>query len=715
MTIKTLLIASATGLLSTGMFAQDIRPSGKSIMTENPFLTEYTTPFKVPPFDKIRMEHFKPAMLEGIKQNEKEIQAIVKNKQKPTFANTIVAMEDAGDLLSKVSTVFYNLNSANTNDEIQALAKEMAPVFSAHRDNIMLNDALFKRVKTVYDNRSKEKLTSEDQRLLEETYKRFVRSGANLSAADKEKLRKLNEQLSLLTLTFGQNILAETNAYELVISDKADLAGLPQEVISTAAATAKQRGKDGNWVFTLSNSSYMPFIQYSDKRNLRKEIWNAYVNRANNGNAQDNNKVAIDLANLRLEKAKLLGYASHADYALEETMAKSPAKVMTFLQELWTPTLVKAKQEEAEIKSLMNASGVAGEVMPYDWSYYAEKIRQQKFDLDEQALKPYFSIDNVTQGVFMVCNRLFGLTFEQVKNAPVYHPEATLWEVKEANGTTLGVLYMDFHPRASKRGGAWMTSYRPQQTDKKGNRELPVISIVCNFSKPTENAPALFTFDETLTYFHEFGHALHGLLSDVKYQSLAGTSVSRDFVELPSQVMENWASDPAVLKMYAKHYQTGEAIPDALIAKLENAGTYGQGFATMEYLASSFLDMSFHTITEPITSTSAHSFEVAAMKELGLISSILPRHRSTYFSHIFAGGYSAGYYSYIWAGVLDTDAFDQFKQTDLFDQTKATSFRKNVLERGGTEDPMQLYIKFRGQEPTVDALLKKRGLDQVSN
>lgn len=713
MNVKTILLASATGLLTaTGALAQDIRPTGKSIMSENPFLTEYTTPFQVPPFDKIRMEHFKPAMLEGVKQHEKEISAIVNNKQKPTFANTILAMEEAGKLMSKVNTVFYNLNSANTNEEIQALAKEMAPVLSAHRDNINLNDKLFQRVKTVWENRTKEKLTGEDLRLLEETYKGFVRGGANLSVAEKEQLRKLNEQLALLTLTFGQNVLAETNAYELVITSQTDLAGLPAEVIATAAATAKQRGKAGKWVFTLANASVMPFLQYADNRQLRKEIYNAYVNRASNGNAHDNNEIAIKLANLRLEKAKLLGFKSYAEFALEETMAKTPERVMTFLNDLWTPTLAKAKEEAAEIKALMNAEGVSGEVMPYDWSYYAEKIRKQKFNLDEQELKPYFSLDNVTQGVFMVCNRLYGLTFSQVKNAPTYHPDATLWEVKDADGTTLGVLYMDFHPRDSKRGGAWMTSYRSQERDKDGKRKIPVISIVCNFSKPTESAPALFTFDETTTYFHEFGHALHGLLSDVKYRSLAGTNVSRDFVELPSQVMENWAADPAVLKMYAKHYQTGEAIPDALIAKLENAGTYGQGFATMEYLASSLLDMEFHTITAPIQGKSAQEFEKAAMDKWGLIPSILPRHRSTYFSHVFSGGYSAGYYSYIWAGVLDTDAFDQFKQTELFNQEKASSFRKNILERGGTEEPMQLYIKFRGQEPSVDALLRKRGLNR---
>jgi peptidyl-dipeptidase Dcp len=445
---------------------------------------------------------------------------------------------------------------------------------------------------------------------------------------------------------------------------------------------------------------------------LREQIWSAYKNRCNNGNEFDNNSNAIRLASLRAEKAKLLGYTTHAHYVLEESMAKTPEKVMAFLDQLWEPALAKAKVEEAEIKQMMMAEGINGDVQPYDWRYYSEKIRKQKFDLDENELKPYFSLDAVTQGVFMVCEKLYGLQFKELKDVPTYHNEATVWEVTEKNGDRIGILYMDFYPRDSKRGGAWMTSYRPQSTDN-GKRIPPVISIVCNFSKPTENTPALFTFDEVTTYFHEFGHALHGLLSNVTYKSLAGTSVSRDFVELPSQVMENWAADPEVLKMYAKHYKTGQVIPDALIQKLENAGTYGQGFATVEYLASAFLDMDFHTSEGTINGT-ANDFELNSMKNKGLINSIIPRHRATYFSHVFSGGYSAGYYSYIWSGVLDTDAFDQFKKTSLFNAEKANSFRKNILEKGGTEEPMDLYKKFRGAEPSIEPLLKKRGLDKKS-
>jgi peptidyl-dipeptidase Dcp len=688
-----------------GVNAQEVAPAFAS----NPFFTKYNTPYEVPPFHLIKNEHFKPAILEGIKQHQAEIDAIIKNPKAPTFENTIVTMEKSGELLSKASTVFYNLNSANTNEEIQAIARELAPEISAHSDNINLNDALFQKVKTVWNQKDKLKLSKEEAKLLEKTYKGFVRSGANLSAKDKEKLRAINSELSVLTLKFGQNILAETNKFELVIDSKDDLKGLSEEIIESAAETAKARGKEGKWVFTLSNASVMPFLQYSANRKLRETIWNAYVNRCNNGDEFDNNQIALKLANLRAEKARLLGYKTHAHYGLEETMAKTPEKVMEFLNQLWTPALAKAKEEESEILAMMKSEGISGGVQPYDWRYYEEKIRKAKFDLDEQELKPYFSLESVTQGVFMVCDKLFGLQFKEIKGAPTYHEEASLWEVMEKDGTVLGVLYMDFHPRASKRGGAWMTSYRPQ-TMKDGKRVPPVISIVCNFSKPTANAPALFTFDEVTTYFHEFGHALHGLLSDVKFRSLAGTSVSRDFVELPSQVMENWASDPEVLKMYAKHYQTGEVIPDALIQKLENAGTYGQGFATVEYLASAFLDMDFHTSTQEITGT-ADAFEQDSMKKIGLIPSIVPRHRANYFSHIFAGGYSAGYYSYIWSGVLDTDAFDQFKKTSLFNKEKAESFRKNILERGGTEDPMELYKRFRGSEPSIEPLLRKRGLN----
>lgn len=685
------------------------------IMNENPLLAEtFDTPYGVPPFDLIKDEHFEPAILEAIKQHQEEINTIANNTEEPTFENTIEAMENAGSLLGRNARIFYNLTSANTNDNLQEIAKTLSPKMSEHSDNINLNDKLFQRVKTVWGKKESLNLGLEEAKLLEETYKGFVRSGANLSDQDKEKLRQINAELSFLTLEFGNNVLAENNKYELVIENQEDLTGLPEGLVQAAAETAKESGKEGKWVFTLQNASVMPFLQYADNRELRKEIFNAYQNRGNGGEFNNNEKLQ-KIANLRLEKANLMGYSTYADYSLEETMAKNPKGVYELLNKLWIPALAKAKEEETAIKKMMEADGISGEVQPYDWRYYTEKIRKEKYNLDEQEVKPYLSLENVQNGVFGVCEKLYGLQFEQVKDAPAYHPEATLWKVTEANGDFVGVLYMDFHPRASKRGGAWMTAYSTQKT-LDGKRVAPVISIVCNFTKPVGDTPALLTFDEALTYFHEFGHALHGLLSNVKYQSLAGTNVSRDFVELPSQVLENWGSDPEVLKSYAKHYQTGETIPDELIKKIEEVGTFDQGFATVEYLAASLLDMDYHTQTEPIT-INVDTFEDASMKKIGLTNAIIPRYRSPYFLHIFSSpsGYAAGYYSYIWSGVLDTDAFEAFKSTELFNQEKAKAFRKNILEKGNTEDAMELYKRFRGAEPSIEPLLKKRGLTEVKS
>lgn len=684
-------------------------------MNENPLLAEtFDTPYGVPPFDLIKDEYFEPAILEAIKLHQAEIDAIANSTEEATFENTILAMENSGHLLKRNVRIFENLTSANTNDNLQKIAAKLSPELSKHSDNITLNEKLFQRVKTVYDKRQSLNLGLEEAKLLEEAYKGFVRNGANLSDENKEKLRKINEEIGLLTLEYGNNVLAATNKYELVIEKKEDLAGLPEGLIQAAAETAKEKGKEGKWVFTLQNASVMPFLQYAENRELRKEILNAYQNRGNGGEF-DNNEKLKRIANLRLEKANLLGYKTFADYALEDTMAKNPKGVYDLLNKLWIPALEKAKEEEAEIKKMMEADGITGDVQPYDWRYYTEKIRKAKYDLDEQEVKPYLSLENVQNGVFGVCEKLYGLKFEKVENAPVYHPEATLWKVSEKNGDHVGVLYMDFFPRASKRGGAWMTSYS-EQSIVNGKRIAPVISIVCNFTKPVGDIPSLLTFDEALTYFHEFGHALHGLLSNVKYESLSGTNVSRDFVELPSQVLENWGSDPAVLKTYAKHYKTGEVIPDALIKKIDQVGTFDQGFATVEYLAASLLDMDFHTQTEPIT-INVDTFEDASMKKIGLSKAILPRYRSTYFLHIFSDpvGYASGYYSYIWSGVLDTDAFEAFKSTDLFNPEKAEAFRKNILEKGNTEDAMELYKRFRGAEPSIEPLLKKRGLNTVKS
>lgn len=709
---KTILILTAI----LGITTQSCKKEN-TVMTagqDNPLIAEWDTPFEVPPFDKIKNDDFKPAILEGINDHENDIKAIVDAKEAPTFENIIVALDNSGEVLGKVTTVLFNLTSANTNDTLQKLAQEMAPTLSEHNDNIYLNEALFKKVQAVYNHYQISKpealkLSTEQQMLLNETYKRFVRSGANLSKENKEQLKKYNSELSVLSLKYGDNLLSETNNYELVIDTKEKLAGLPQELIEAAAADAKAKGKDGKWVFTLSNSSVMPFLQYSANRELRETMLNAYQMRGNQNNANDNKEIALKIANLRMQKAQLLGYKNHAEYVLEESMAKNPEAVNNILTKLWAPALEKAKKEATDIQEMMRKDGISENVTPADWRYYTEKIRKERFNLDEQELKPYFSLENVRNGVFDVTKKLWGLTYKELTNVPKYHEDVTVWEVFDANNKTLGLLYMDMHPRASKRGGAWMTSYREQQMEN-GKRKLPIISIVCNFTKPTASTPSLLTFDETTTFFHEFGHALHGLLSNVNYKGLAGTNVPRDFVELPSQVMENWAAEPEVLKLYAKHYKTGEVIPDALIEKMKKAGTFDQGFATTEYLAASFLDMQYHTATSEIKDD-LNTFELNAMKKIGLIDPILPRYRSTYFSHIFAGGYSAGYYSYIWSAVLDTDAFQAFKETSLFNQEKAKLFRENVLEKGGTDDPAVLYRNFRGADPKIEPLLNKRGLN----
>jgi len=678
-------------------------------VSENPFLAAYDTPFEVPPFDQIKDEHFAPAFEEALKQHTAEVDSIASIAEAPTFENTILALENAGSLLNRISAVFSNLNSSTTTPALQALDKELSPKLAAHRDNISLNATLFGRVKAVWDQRERLGLNGEQAMLLERTYKNFVRNGANLSDEDKATLRAINAELASLNTQFGQNVLAEVNAYALVIANEADLAGLPDGIKAAAAETAKAKGHEGKWVFTLSNSSVMPFLQYADNRELRKQIWEAYKNRAGNGNEHDNSDIAVRMANLRLQKANLLGYPTHAHYVLEEAMAENPANVRKLLDDLWAPAVAKAKEEAADIQKEIEATGGDFEAAPYDWRYYAEKVKQKRFSLSEEELRPYFSLAAVRQGAFDVATKLYGITFRKLEDMPIYHPEVEVYEVLEADGHHIGIFYVDYFPRDSKKSGAWMSSFRSQSTEK-GTRKAPIIVNVCNFTKPVGDQPALLTFDEANTLFHEFGHALHGLLSNVTYRSLAGTSVSRDFVELPSQVMENWMEDPAVLREYAKHYETGETIPDALIGKLENAGTFGQGFATVEYLASAILDYDYHTITEPIA-VSAQEFEKASMAKAGLIDEIIPRHSSTYFQHIFNGGYSAGYYSYIWAEVLDADAFAAFKETSLYDQATAKAFRTNILEKGGTEKSAELYRKFRGADPNPIHLMKKRGLD----
>ncbi|GAB3881880.1 M3 family metallopeptidase [Spirosoma agri] len=680
----------------------------------NPFFSTYNTPFGVPPFDLIKPEHFEPAIDEGIRQQTAEIATITKQTVAPTFANTIEAVEASGDLLRRVNTVLGNLNGANTNDQLQKIAQTVAPKLAKHSDDIMLNPVLFSRVKAVYEGRNKLKLAGDQQRLLEKMYKNFVRNGAALTTDKQDRLRQINGELSVLTLKFGQNLLAENNAYALVIDKPEDLSGLPASVVAAAADDAKKRKLDGKWVFTLQNPSIMPFLQYADNRKLREQIFRAYLERANHNDEHDNKSIMANMVALRAEKAQLLGYDNHAAYVLEESMAQTPEKVAQLLNQLWTATVPVAKQEAADLQAMMDKEnkanpGQSEKLASWDWRYYAEKLRKEKYALDEQELRPYFSLESVREGIFTLTNRLYGLRFERRTDVPVYHEEATAYEVKEADGRHIGLIYMDFYPRASKRGGAWMTSYRRQEVEN-GKQITPVVSIVCNFSKPSGNAPALLTLNETSTFFHEFGHALHGLLSNVHYGSQSGTSVPRDFVELPSQIMENWAVEPEMLKLFAKHYQTGAVIPDALVDKIKRSQLFNQGFETSEYLAASLLDMAYHTLKPGQAPSDVLAFEKQAMDKIGLIDQIPPRYRSTYFQHIFSGGYSAGYYSYIWSAVLDADAFEVFKQKGLFDPKSAQSFRKNILERGGTDDPMMLYRKFRGAEPDIKPLLRRRGL-----
>jgi peptidyl-dipeptidase Dcp len=671
----------------------------------NPFFSEYDTPFGVPPFDKIENEHFVPAAKAGFSEQLAEIEDIAENAEAPTFANTIEAFVLSGGLKRKVDGVFPKLLSAETSDEIDSIARILVPMNAAHNSSIMLNPGLFNRVQSVIDNQESMDLNSEQTVLLEKVYKRFVRGGARLNDQEKLRISEIDEKLSSLTLEFGNNNLAETNSYQMILESEEELAGLPESVRSAAADAASAAGLEGKWVFTLHKPSWIPFLQYSDKRELRGKIYKAMYMRSNQGNEYDNNKMITEILEMRLERAMLLGYETHADFVLEERMANEPANVYDLLLKVWEPALDKAKVEAAMMQEMIDKEGGDFKLASWDWWYYAEKIRKEKYALDEEEVRAYFSLETVIDGLFDVVNKLYGLTFEPQNDLPVYHKEVMPYEVKEADGSHLGILYMDFHPRPGKRSGAWSTGIRTAHM-KDGEKVTPVNLIVMNFTRPTGGKPALLSFDETLTFFHEFGHALHGLFKKSEY---LGTYVATDFVELPSQIMENWAAHPDVLKTYAKHYQTGEVIPDELIAKLEAASKFNQGFVTVEYTAASILDMDYHTLKEA-SGLNANAFEEASMKRIGLIDEIIPRYKSNYFQHIFAGGYSAGYYSYMWSEVLDKDAFNAFLETSLFDQATATSFRENILEKGGSMEEMEMYVNFRGTEPTIDALLEGRGL-----
>ncbi|HPF51814.1 MAG TPA: M3 family metallopeptidase [Draconibacterium sp.] len=675
----------------------------------NPFFKEWTTPFGVPPFDEIKVEHYLPAVQKGIEEQNAEIEGIVNNQEEPTFENTILAFDKSGALLQKVSGVFGPLSSANTNDEMQALARELSPLTTAHRNNIAMNAGLFKRIKTIYDNRDNLNFDKEQMRVVEKYYEDFVRGGANLSAEDQEKLKEINLELSDLYLQFGENLLAETNKnFKLLIDNEEDLAGLPDDVIARAAVDAEKAGESGKWVFTMAKPSWTPFLTFSEKRDLREKLYRGYFMRGDNDNENDNKEIIKKIVPLRDQKAKLLGFDNFAAYKADVNMARTPENITNFLMELWEPSLKMAKQDVKDMQKIIDREGGNFKLQSWDWWYYSEKMRKEKFDLDEAEVKPYFSLDNAKKGIFYVADRLYGLKFIKRDDLPTYNEEAEVYEVQEADGSHLGVLYMDFHPRDGKKVGAWSTSFRPASYVD-GKRVSRIGSMVMNFTRPAGDTPALLSFDEVSTLFHEFGHALHGLFSDGPYDRTAG-SVPRDFVELPSQIMENWAAEPEVMKVYAKHYQTGETIPDELLNKLIKAGTFNQGFLTGEYVAASLLDMDYHTTKNPEI-TDVNAFEKGSMDAIGLIPEFLPRYRSTYFSHIFSSdGYSAGYYVYIWAAVLDSDAFDAFKQSgDIFNPEYAAKFR-TLLEKCGSDEGMTIYRNFRGQDPSKEPLLRKRGL-----
>lgn len=671
----------------------------------NPFYKEYNTPFQVPPFEQIMAKHYMPAFEKGMEEGRKDIEKLVKNSEEPTFDNTIGALDRAGELLTRVSTVFFAQASANTNDSLQNIELEISPKLAGYNDEIRLNPDLFKRVKQVYDNQAQFNLTPEQKFLLENLYKEFVRNGANLNKADQDTLKKLNQRISVLSVTFSQNVLNETNNYKLVV-DKDKLTGLPQPLIDAAAETAKAAGKDGQYAFTTQRPSIFPFLQYSEDRDLRRELFHAYTNRGNNGNENDNNKVLAEIVRLRAKRAKLLGYKSHSDLVLEPRMAKNPQNVFNLLDNLWSKAIPVAKNEVKEMQKIIDKEGGKFKLEPSDWWYYAEKLRKQKYDLDDNELRPYFKLDNVREGVFTCANKLYGITFEPIANCPLPHPEAQAYEVKEADGSHIGVLYMDFHPRESKRQGAWCGGYRSHHVVD-GKVVTPVVTVVCNFTRPSGELPALLNLEEVETLFHEFGHALEGLFCKNTYNM---SYIAWDFVELPSQIMEHWATEPELLNIYAKHYQTGETIPPALISKMEKSKYFNQGFINVELLAASLLDMAYYTLEDPAV-VDVQSFEKAYFDKIGLIPEIVSRYRSTYFLHII-DGYDSGYYSYTWAAVLDNDAFEAFKEKGIFDRATAESFRRNILEKDGTMDAMQMYVNFRGREPQIEPLLKNRGLIQ---
>lgn len=706
LTVKNLITIPVLTVLL--IFATAACKNEPRIESGNPFFKEFDTPFNVPPFEKILARHYQPAFEKGIEECRTDIEKIIGNSEEPNFKNTVEAFDKAGELLMKVSSVFFLQTQANTNDSLQNIEMEISPKLTAFYDEVRLNAGLFRRVKSVYDNQAKFKLTDEQKFLLENQYRGLIRAGANLNVQDQDTLRSLNQKLALLRVKFNQNVLAETNKYKLFVTKREELKGLPESVVYAAAKEAAAAGLQGKWAFTTKRPSILPFLTYSENRDLRRELYNAYCMRGNKGNEFDNNMILADIIRLRAEHARILGYKTHSALMLEPRMAKNPENAFKFLNSLWDKAIPVAIKEKDEMQKIIDKENDKFKIEAYDWWFYAEKLRKQKYNLDDNELRPYFKLENVRDGAFSVANKLFGITIEPIKNLPLPHPDAQGFEIKDADGSHLGVLYMDFHPRASKQQGAWCLNYVSRHTAG-GKIINPVVTTVFNFTRSTDETPALLSMEEASTLFHEFGHALDALFNKTTYNpTFFQTYVAWDFVELPSQIMEKWAFEPEVLNSYAKNYMTNETIPASLIEKIKNSGYFNQGFETVELLAASMLDLSYHTLEAPVK-IDIQKFEKTFIHKIGLIPEILPRYRSTYFIHI-TGEYDSGYYSYIWAAVLDNDAFEAFREKGLFDKATATSFRKNILERNGTMDAMQMYVNFRGREPVIEPLLRNRGL-----
>lgn len=680
---------------------------------QNPLLADWNTPFEVPPFDLIKNGHYREAFDFALEQSEKEIERIANNEDEPTFVNTIAAMESAGEALSKVSGVFFNLSGSHTNDEMQLIQREMAPKLSAHHSKIMLNEKLFARVEVLYLGREELDLNSEAKRVLERYHSNFVRSGAKLKGNERNRMAEISSELATLGTQFSQNILADESAYELVLEEGDDLAGLPDFLISAAASAAKERGHDGKYVITLSRSLIEPFLQFSSRRDLREVAYKAWIARGENGGNTDNRKIISKTLKLREERANLLGFKTFAEFKLDDQMAKTPDAVRNLLMQVWEPAKKRASKEAQKLQELANSEGANFKIAPWDWRYYSEKVRSRDHDLDEAEIKPYLQLDKIIEAAFDTANRLFGLSFEERFDIPKYHSDVRTFEVKNRNGDHVAIFIGDYFARTSKRSGAWMSGFRSQEKLK--GDITPIIVNVMNFAKAADGEPALLTFDDAHTLFHEFGHALHGMLSNVTYPSISGTSVARDFVELPSQLYEHWLDEKEILSKYAIHYKTGEPMPDTLIEKLKSASTFNQGFATVEYTSSALVDLELHTMPADATQD-IEKVEADILKKIGMPDEITMRHRTPHFAHVFSGdGYSAGYYSYMWSEVMDADAFEAFKETgDVFDEATSQRLLDNIYSAGGSRDPAELYVEFRGQMPEIDALLEGRGLKNVA-